>query len=212
MNIFIETYHLVKKGIDLPGNLIAKHKQEKLLREQQIEQEERARRLLQETMGTVSTVEQAQASLNEQAVPKENLFTFNYIVKDSSGKQIKGSFDAKTITEVEVFLTNEGYEIVKVEPQKKKGNVGLIVFLVILVLGLVGYICYDKFIATNNNLKCKKDEITIVMNMKKGSLKFIIDGEDHGDSYTNIPLDNELYPSVLLYHKEDSVEIMDIQN
>ena len=62
------------------------------------------------------------------------------------------------------------------------------------------------------NLKCKKDEITIVMNMKKGSLKFIIDGEDHGDSYTNIPLDKELYPSVLLYHKEDSVEIMDIQN
>ncbi len=48
-----------------------------------------------------------------------------------------------------------------VEPQKKKGNVGLIVFLVILVLGLAGYICYDKFIATNNvpsnNSKCKED-------------------------------------------------------
>jgi hypothetical protein len=34
-----------------------------------------------------------------------------------------------------------------VEPSKKKGNVGLIVFLVILVLGLAGYICYDKFFA-----------------------------------------------------------------
>ena len=48
-----------------------------------------------------------------------------------------------------------------VEQPKKKSNTGLIVFLVILVLGLAGYICYDKFIATNNvpsnDLKCKKD-------------------------------------------------------
>jgi len=119
MNIFIETYHLVKKGIDLPSNLIAKYKQDKLLREQKIEQEERARRLLQETMGTVSSIEQAQVELENEKVNNENLFTFNYVVKDSSGKQIKGSFDAKTITEVEAFLANEGYEVVKVEPQKK---------------------------------------------------------------------------------------------
>ena len=30
-----------------------------------------------------------------------------------------GTIDAKTITEVQAFLTNEGYEIIKVEPQKK---------------------------------------------------------------------------------------------
>ena len=41
--------------------------------------------------------------------------------------------------------------------ENKKSNVGLIVFLIILVLGLVGYICYDKFIAVNNNLRCAKE-------------------------------------------------------
>lgn len=119
MNLFIETYHLVKKVIDLPKTLIQKHKEQQILREQKIEQEERQRRLLAETMGTVSTVEQANATLADDKVSKEHLFTFNYIVKDSSGKQIKGSIDAKTINEVQVFLVNEGYEVVKVEPQKK---------------------------------------------------------------------------------------------
>ena len=47
------------------------------------------------------------------------------------------------------------------------------------------------------------------MNMKKGSLKFIIDGEDKGEAYKNIPLDKPLYPSVLLFFKDDSVEICD---
>lgn len=119
MNIFIETYHLVKKVIDFPKDLISKYKSEQVARELKEEQEARAKRLIAETMGTVSSVEQAQASLEEKKEARSNLFTFNYVVKDSSGKQIKGSFDAKTITEVESFLIGEGYEIVKVEPQKK---------------------------------------------------------------------------------------------
>jgi len=48
------------------------------------------------------------------------------------------------------------------------------------------------------NLKSKKNEITVVMNMKKRSLKFIIEVEDKGDSYINIPLDKQLFPSVIL--------------
>ena len=45
------------------------------------------------------------------------------------------------------------------------------------------------------------------MNMKKRTLKFIINNEDKGDSYTDIPIDKPLFPAVLLYHKDDSVEI-----
>ena len=59
----------------------------------------------------------------------------------------------------------------------------------------------------NTNLSDVKDEIVIVMNMKKRTLKFIINNEDKGDSYTNIPIDKPLYPAVLLYRKDDSVEI-----
>ena len=45
------------------------------------------------------------------------------------------------------------------------------------------------------------------MNMKKRTLKYIINNEDKGDSYNNIPIDKPLYPAVFLYNKNDSVQI-----
>ena len=45
------------------------------------------------------------------------------------------------------------------------------------------------------------------MDMNKGTLKFIIDGEDKGDSFSNIPIDKPLFPSVLISNVGDSVEI-----
>ena len=62
------------------------------------------------------------------------------------------------------------------------------------------------------NLKSKINEVTVVMNMKKRSLKFIIGGEDKGDSYQNIPLEKPIFPSVLLYNINNSVEIIEINN
>ena len=59
------------------------------------------------------------------------------------------------------------------------------------------------------NLSDINDEIVIVMNMKKRALKFIINNEDKGDSYINIPIDKPLYPAVCLCCKGDSVEITD---
>ena len=47
------------------------------------------------------------------------------------------------------------------------------------------------------------------MNMKKGTLKFIINNEDKGDSYTNIPLDKPLAPAIILCNTNDSVEIIE---
>ena len=58
------------------------------------------------------------------------------------------------------------------------------------------------------NLKKVKDEIMVIMNMNKRTLKFIIDNEDKGNSYTDIPIDKPLFPAVLLYNKNDSVEII----
>ena len=83
------------------------------------------------------------------------------------------------------------------------------------------YCCYDgqlysgppqKYSGYNNNLKSKRNEIKVIMNMKKKTLKFIIDNEDKGDSYNNIPIDKPLFPSVLLYNKDDSVEIISENN
>ena len=63
----------------------------------------------------------------------------------------------------------------------------------------------------NRNLSKVNDEIVVVMNMKKRSLKFIINNEDKGDSYTNIPIDKPLFPAVFLLYQNDSVEISECE-
>ena len=79
------------------------------------------------------------------------------------------------------------------------------------------YYCYNgtlysgpphNYQAKNVKLKSRTNEITIIMNMKKKTLKFIIDNEDKGESYTDIPLDKPITPSILLYNTNDSVEIL----
>jgi hypothetical protein len=57
------------------------------------------------------------------------------------------------------------------------------------------------------NLKKARNEIIVIMNMKKRTLKFIVDNEDKGDSFTDIPIDKPLSPAVLLYNNDDSIEI-----
>ena len=47
------------------------------------------------------------------------------------------------------------------------------------------------------------------MNMKKKTLKFIINNEDKGVSYTNIPIDKPISPAIVLYNKNDTVEIIE---
>ena len=59
----------------------------------------------------------------------------------------------------------------------------------------------------NMGLKIANGEIIIVMNMKKRTLKFIINNEDKGDAYTNIPIDKPLFPAVFLFYQNDSIEI-----
>ena len=54
-----------------------------------------------------------------------------------------------------------------------------------------------------------KNEIMIIMNTNQRTLKFIINNEDKGESYTDIPIDKPLFPAVILYHQNDSVEIIE---
>ena len=59
------------------------------------------------------------------------------------------------------------------------------------------------------NLKLINNEITVIMNMKAGTLKFLNGKDDRGDSYTDIPLDKPIFPSILLKDIYDSVEIIE---
>ena len=63
---------------------------------------------------------------------------------------------------------------------------------------------------SGTNISRVNDEIIIVMNMKKRTLKFIINNENKGVSYSNIPIDKQIYPAVCLYNINDSVEISEI--
>ena len=61
----------------------------------------------------------------------------------------------------------------------------------------------------NSNLKEVENEIKIVMNMKERTLKFIIDNEDKGASYSDIPIDKPLFPAICMFDANDSVEILE---
>ena len=67
----------------------------------------------------------------------------------------------------------------------------------------------QNYFGKNSNLKKPKDEIILIMDMNKGALKFIIDGEDKGQSYRNIPTDKPLTPAVTLYNADDSIQLIE---
>ena len=48
------------------------------------------------------------------------------------------------------------------------------------------------------------------MNMEKRTLKFIINNEDKGESYSDIPIDKTLAPAIILEHINESVEINEV--
>lgn len=118
MNIFIVTYHMVRGIFSFPTKILGTSKQKKIQKELEEERQERQKKILQET---VSSNSKASELLTDKVVDKKDLVTFNYQVKNDMGKVIKSSFEAKNISEVEAFLVNEGYEIIKIEPKKKYG-------------------------------------------------------------------------------------------
>ena len=61
-----------------------------------------------------------------------------------------------------------------------------------------------------SNLSSVKEEIIVVMNMEKRTLKFIINNEDKGESYSDIPIDKPLAPAIILEHINESVEINEV--
>ena len=62
----------------------------------------------------------------------------------------------------------------------------------------------------DSNLDNVGNEVVIALNIKNQTLKFIINNEDKGESYKNIPIDKPLTPVVFLYYKNDSVEIIQV--
>ena len=62
----------------------------------------------------------------------------------------------------------------------------------------------------NKNFKVKfpRSEITIIMDMKERTLRYIIDGEDNGIAYKDIPIDKPLYPAIYMYYINDCLQFI----
>ena len=54
-----------------------------------------------------------------KSLSEKKISSFKYTVKDSSGKLIKNTFDAPSVNDVRIFLTNEGYEIIEIKERSK---------------------------------------------------------------------------------------------
>ena len=52
-----------------------------------------------------------------------------------------------------------------------------------------------------------ENDIVVIVNLKKRTLKFIINGEDNGVSYKDLPQDKPLAPAVNLFNQSDTIEI-----
>ena len=45
------------------------------------------------------------------------------------------------------------------------------------------------------------------MNMKERTLKYLIDNEDKGVSFKDIPVEKLIYPAIFMFYKNDSIEM-----
>lgn len=62
------------------------------------------------------------------------------------------------------------------------------------------------------NLQKIEDEVTIIMDMSKRTLAFNLNNEEKNDKdvlYNNIPIEKPLYPTVVLYNKNDSIAFLE---
>lgn len=54
-----------------------------------------------------------------EQIKNQKLISYRYKVKDSSGKIVSNTFEAPSMNDVRVFLTNEGYEVVEIKERSK---------------------------------------------------------------------------------------------
>ena len=54
-----------------------------------------------------------------EKVKNQKMISYRYKVKDSSGRIVSNTFEAPSVNDVRVFLTNEGYEVVEIKERSK---------------------------------------------------------------------------------------------
>lgn len=123
MKPFIVIYHIVSKVLSFPSTLFKKSTSSL---EEGIEEARMNKSKEQSTVKKkVETNEEIAASIesNFSGIGKKQqtvkpLYSYRYTILNSSNKKVTGTFDAESESDVRAFLSNEGYQILKVEIRK----------------------------------------------------------------------------------------------
>ena len=62
----------------------------------------------------------------------------------------------------------------------------------------------------STKLKIKNNELTVIMNMKERTLKFI-DNDNNKEKYKDIPIDKPLYLAIFMYYVNDTIQLIKCQ-
>ena len=63
------------------------------------------------------------------------------------------------------------------------------------------------YCSKKTKLNIRNNEITVIMNKKERTLKFI-DNDNNIEIYNDIPIDKPLYPAIFMYYVNDSIQII----
>ena len=127
MQPFIFIYHFVRGVFRLPKTILdysytgfiavidkvtrGNRNKKRLNNKQEISNEE-------EALENIIPKEITSINQNQIRETQGNPISFRYEVKTSAGQTIKSVFEAYSKDEVYNFLTNEGYQVIKIEPRK----------------------------------------------------------------------------------------------
>lgn len=134
MNIFISVYHVIRDLFIAPFKALKGDNGEKISKEERKKrkQEKETSDMMSEAIKNASSLSGKDTNkvldkiMTDGKTDKEDLVTFNYVVKNDYGQTIKSSFDAKSKSEVEAFLLNEGYKIESITAKEKsKWNIDI---------------------------------------------------------------------------------------
>ena len=121
MKPFIVIYHIVSKILSFPSKLFKKSTSslEESIEDARLNKSKEASIVKEETDDEIAaSIESNFSGIAKKQQQVKPLYSYRYTILNSNNKKVNGTFDAESESDVRTFLTNEGYEIIKVELRK----------------------------------------------------------------------------------------------
>ena len=121
MKPFIVIYHIVSKVLSFPSKLLKKSSDSigENIEDQRLKRA-KTKSIVEDKKGDMSNTELEDnfAGIGKKEKDVKPLFSYRYTIINSNNKKVNGTFDAESESDVKSFLSNEGYQILKVSLRK----------------------------------------------------------------------------------------------